>query len=952
MAWVVSSLIAQSEGTIASSIEFQEWFTNQVLGDFIVVVATNDGGGTALSITGSWTELFSPAPNNSNCRTAIWVQEHTGTAIASPIISGANEEWAVGALLVRDADTLSSWVSDVTNQTTNTFTPTSPSVTTVTNNCLILRILGKDGTGTSLQSNLFGQGVTNLYVVDRFDNTVVNVGTFVDSHSQAVAGVTGTYTWRSSQTDGGRQATIAIPNKSGGRLGASISATPVVVETFVTGTAILLFDLGHTTLLGSTVRSAIDGGSLISSLLSQNAPAALSGYRGWIRSLGQNQTTTTGLPGIYGAAFLLTAPVDLSSGLTYLPIDGPAASSAYASGGLGIYFRDSIGNWAIWRPLTKAAGVDPRMCIANLPSAVMADASATAIDWSSIAYIGICLEILTITTVNQARSASFSPILHFPSGTEPILTGGSSAQPLTPREISSALQSGALNLYPKTQGVKQQLWANSLIFGNGGISEFHLNGNAQSVEIASGDPGFLASENSINIKINLGSSDSLSFNALALGSGRIQSLEVDSLSSGSFTPNGTIFGMSVTTNGKSFAGCAFSECDKIIADDSNLDSCSVSASVSTNASVRVSDGASLASAAFTKGAETYAIEVQGTGTITLIGATFLGYTTPIDILATSGTVTIILGQDDDPADFTYDTAGATVVYDQPVLSTAWANLDLSNDTTILVYNVTTSTTIDYINSLTGGVGYLITLLPGVDYTVGDIIEIRQSRKSGTTYAQERTSKIITASSGGSILEEGDLLTDTITTGFALDGASFEPDYSLDYTNDELDIDVSGNWSLASLMAYWKYKITEQSVMEQFWGAWEVREDGSFMNQVSVLSSYLDLTSINDAIETTGRRIWRSDSTRPVRSPTTSGYAIDVAWREPVTVVETGTSGLTTAEANTLEKINTLTEDSGGIRFTAKSLETITQSTIDANVTQVNYLPVTGSGTELDPWRPV
>jgi hypothetical protein len=40
----------------------------------------------------------------------------------------------------------------------------------------------------------------------------------------------------------------------------------------------------------------------------------------------------------------------------------------------------------------------------------------------------------------------------------------------------------------------------------------------------------------------------------------------------------------------------------------------------------------------------------------------------------------------------------------------------------------------------------------------------------------------------------------------------------------------------------------------------------------------------------------------------------------VVIVETGTSGLTAGEAATLELLNDLTEDVGGIRFTAQALE--------------------------------
>jgi hypothetical protein len=44
-----------------------------------------------------------------------------------------------------------------------------------------------------------------------------------------------------------------------------------------------------------------------------------------------------------------------------------------------------------------------------------------------------------------------------------------------------------------------------------------------------------------------------------------------------------------------------------------------------------------------------------------------------------------------------------------------------------------------------------------------------------------------------------------------------------------------------------------------------------------LSSLLDTTETGDSVETTGRRIYRSDGARPIKSPTTGGGSIDCSW---------------------------------------------------------------------------
>jgi hypothetical protein len=204
--------------------------------------------------------------------------------------------------------------------------------------------------------------------------------------------------------------------------------------------------------------------------------------------------------------------------------------------------------------------------------------------------------------------------------------------------------------------------------------------------------------------------------------------------------------------------------------------------------------------------------------------------------------------------------------------------------------VTTDNTIDYAVT-TGGTGYSITMEPGVNYTVGDVIEVRQSRKDGTTYYIERTSRITTTAGGGSIVEADALAECPICTALALDGEDYDTIFDLDSTDDELDLITAGSWQVGQLMTWWKWQMTLQAPMEEFWGAWSVESDGSFRNDVTVLPSLIDTTETGDSIESTGRRIHRSDEARPIRSPTTGGGAIDVSWRDPVTVVATGSGVL-------------------------------------------------------------
>ena len=70
-----------------------------------------------------------------------------------------------------------------------------------------------------------------------------------------------------------------------------------------------------------------------------------------------------------------------------------------------------------------------------------------------------------------------------------------------------------------------------------------------------------------------------------------------------------------------------------------------------------------------------------------------------------------------------------------------------------------------------------------------------------------------------------------------------------------------------------------------------------------LDLYLDSNVASSVRQTDNRRLFREDLDYPVRSPTTSGYGLDIVWRNIVFLVETSTSGLTSSESATLTSIN-------------------------------------------------
>lgn len=90
----------------------------------------------------------------------------------------------------------------------------------------------------------------------------------------------------------------------------------------------------------------------------------------------------------------------------------------------------------------------------------------------------------------------------------------------------------------------------------------------------------------------------------------------------------------------------------------------------------------------TENASDYAIEIAAAGTYALNGITYTGFTTDLNISASSGTVTINLDADSDVP--TYDTAGATVVINPPSLSFEVTSIPdtVGAETRLQIYNTT------------------------------------------------------------------------------------------------------------------------------------------------------------------------------------------------------------------------------------------------------------------------
>lgn len=305
---------------------------------------------------------------------------------------------------------------------------------------------------------------------------------------------------------------------------------------------------------------------------------------------------------------------------------------------------------------------------------------------------------------------------------------------------------------------------------------------------------------------------------------------------------------------------------------------------------KIDSGATLTDCTFNAASSSqYALRIPTAGDYYLNNLVFNVHTKALDITAITGTVTIHIPVTDTKANYTYDTAGATVVFVQTATNTTYENTVWVAGTVVMLVNKTANTQLDYTTLV--ATGYTKVLVPGVDYTVGDEIEIRAGRKNGTTYYQEYTNSFVTTPAGGTISSIAQLQVCPICTAFGLDGDDYLTDYAVDLVDDEMEVTTTADFELAEAMVWWKTIILEEANMFQLWGAMSVMEDGSFRNNSALIPMLWDNQTAEDVVETTGRRFHRTDGARPIKDPTTGGGSLDIAWRVPVTVLAVG-SGVT------------------------------------------------------------
>lgn len=285
-----------------------------------------------------------------------------------------------------------------------------------------------------------------------------------------------------------------------------------------------------------------------------------------------------------------------------------------------------------------------------------------------------------------------------------------------------------------------------------------------------------------------------------------------------------------------------------------------------------------------------------------LGATLKG----IRVVRSDGTTAVIGFSRMQADDGTY--------YVAPIVSNATVSGFIANSR-VYVRNVTTNTVLH--NAIVAGTSYNDSYIDGTDFTTGDTFEVRITYVNGLTAKLPFRATGTVSSSGFSVSASQSDFDGYIDAG--VDGSTVT-ECSTDYANIQVDInDIDNSTTKSRIAAFIVYAMhIEAQGIAQWFDVITYRSAGSAIIKSSVATVKIDNIKTGVALNIIDAFQLRMDNGASLVDTSTNTIRWDNS--AEVVIVETGTSGLTTTEAATLAKIDTLTEDVSGLRFTAKALE--------------------------------
>ena len=222
-------------------------------------------------------------------------------------------------------------------------------------------------------------------------------------------------------------------------------------------------------------------------------------------------------------------------------------------------------------------------------------------------------------------------------------------------------------------------------------------------------------------------------------------------------------------------------------------------------------------------------------------------------------------------------ANGTVYPDQPISIT-----NIAAGSRMRIYNVTTG--VETVNTVVSGTSYTDSYQEGTGYNDGDTIRVYLTKLG----KDEWVGDVIDTSNGFSLLASQ--VDNTVYTALGVDGSTVTK-FQADYPNNEVDLIIGSDWTMAELYAWWANNLTTEDGIRNFFGGITAIDQANFRINTAIVNLFLDNTTNASYKQTDNRRFFRDTGTGyPVRNPTTSGYGLDVVWRNTILIAQTEAGG--------------------------------------------------------------
>jgi hypothetical protein len=279
--------------------------------------------------------------------------------------------------------------------------------------------------------------------------------------------------------------------------------------------------------------------------------------------------------------------------------------------------------------------------------------------------------------------------------------------------------------------------------------------------------------------------------------------------------------------------------------------------------------------------------------------------------------------------FVATTAGTTGGT-EPVWNTSVGGT--TNDGTV----VWTTYAILYYDADPVGTSYADTYINGEEFNTGDTYRVRFAELNGATSFKRYNSTGLVSSGGFAVVVNA--ASDDVYATNAIDGSStaVTDKFSPDYANNEIDLDTNSDFALTEAYAYYCYELTTSNGMYTAWEAVTAIDSANYRNNTAIFALFFDETA-GFVKQTDNGRWYRDDGVRPARDPTTGGSGIEINWRNPVYLEETGVSGLTPTESAQLSEISTVNSKIGTPAATVSADIAVIDTNVDAVLLDTNEL---------------